>query len=61
MKRFCKMAIFYVVICLSKNFPWESQNDAVMISTIRPAEGDDLEASHTILQIDHLLGSNCVK
>ena len=34
---------------------------AFIISTLRPAENDDLEASHTIMQIDYLLGRNCVK
>ena len=32
-----------------------------MISIISQAENDDLKASHTVLQIGHLLGRNKVK
>ena len=34
---------------------------ALMISTISPAENSNLEVSHTILQISHILGPNRVK
>ena len=41
-----------------KILPQGLQNVALMISTIRLAENDDLEASDTILQIGRILGQN---
>ena len=40
---------------------YQSQNIALMKSTIKPAENDDLEAFQAILQIDDFLGRYCVK
>ena len=38
--------------------PYELQNEALMISTIRQAKKDYYEASDRFLQIGHLLGSS---
>ena len=41
--------------------PYELQNEALMISTIRQAKKDYYEASDRFLQIDHLLCSSGVQ
>ena len=41
--------------------PYELQNEALMISTIRQAKKDYYEASDSFLQIGHLLGSSGVQ
>ena len=58
---FLKLAIFWVVTRCSENFTVTALNVALMISTVRLARNDDLEASDSIVQIGHLLGRNAVK
>ena len=55
------LAIFWVVIGLSENLTVRAGKLQCMISTKRARENDDLEVSHTILKIGHLLGRNCFK
>ena len=53
---------FWVVMGFSENlFMLQHQNVALMISTVRLARNDDLEASDSSVQIGHLLGRNGVK
>ena len=52
---------FWVVIEFGENFTVRARKFRCMISTKRLRIKDDLEASHKILQIDNLLGRNCVK
>ena len=42
-------------------FTEELKSDAVIISIIRQAKNDYYEASDSVLQIGHLLGSNAVQ
>jgi len=46
---------------LSEDFALDALNVALMLSTIRPAVNDDLEASDRILQAHHFQGDNGVK
>jgi len=55
---FWKVAIFWVVIGLSEDLSIRPPNVALMISTVRLARNDDLEACDSILQIGHLLECN---
>ena len=41
--------------------PQELKGDALIISIIREAKNDDYEASDSVLQSGHLLGSNAVQ
>ena len=52
---FFKLVIFWAEM-------WFSENCVVlMVSTISLAENDDLQASDSVLQIGHLVGSNRVQ
>ena len=55
------MAISWVVMRLSENFTVTALNVALMISIVRLARNDDLEASESSVQIGHLLDRNGVK
>ena len=73
---FCKSAIIYVIMGLRDNFTVRAQKcrsdrttiliseikgDALIISIIREAKNDDYEASDSVLQSGHHLGSNAVQ
>ena len=58
---FFKLAISWVVTRCSENFTVTALNVALMISTVRLARNDNLDASDSIVQIGHLLGRNGVK
>ena len=59
MKEFWKSAIFLVVMALSDNFTVTAV--VLMVSTLSLAKNDDSEASDSVLQIGHLVGSNRVQ
>ena len=58
---FCKLAIFWDLMRLSKHFSVRAPMCCSDGNTIRVAEKDDLEASASIFQIGHVLSQNGVK
>ena len=58
---FCKLAIFWDLMRLSKHFSVRAPKCRSNGNTIRVAEKDDLEASDSIFQIGHVLSQNGVK
>ena len=52
---------FWSQRCFARFLPQELKGDTLIISIIRQAKNDKYEASDSVLQSGHLLGSNVVQ
>ena len=53
-----KLAIVWIVMGLSLDFTVKDPNNVVIISTVRQAVNNELEASYSIFEIKHILDRN---